>query len=76
VIQVQDADQMRTWVAQAFAENSEAVQDALHNRKKAKAAAGFLTGQVMRISQGQAAPNLVGKLIAEKLREMKQQLET
>lgn len=67
LLQVQDEGSMLAWVEQAFAENAQAVQDALSNPKKAKAAPGFLTGQVMRISGGQADPKVVGALIRRKL---------
>jgi aspartyl-tRNA(Asn)/glutamyl-tRNA(Gln) amidotransferase subunit B len=72
LVQVQDEGQMQTWVAQAFTENAAAVQDALTNPKKAKAAPGFLTGKVMQISGGKADPKAVGRLIAERLEAMKQ----
>ncbi len=71
LIQVQDESACQAWVEQAFAENEQAVRDALNNPKKAKAAPGFLAGQVMRISKGQADPRLVGRLITEKLAALK-----
>lgn len=71
LIQVQDEGQMAAWVEQAFADNAAAVQDALSNPKKAKAAPGFITGQVMRISGGKADPKIVGKLIRERLEKLK-----
>ncbi len=67
LIQVQDADATSAWVDQAFAANEQAVRDALVNPKKMQAAAGFLRGQVMKTSGGKADPNLVGKLIEERL---------
>ncbi|UCG16309.1 MAG: Asp-tRNA(Asn)/Glu-tRNA(Gln) amidotransferase subunit GatB [Phycisphaerales bacterium] len=70
LVQVQDTGQTAAWVDDAFAANEKAVADALQNPKKAKAAAGFLRGQVMRISGGKADPKLVGKLITEKLERM------
>jgi aspartyl-tRNA(Asn)/glutamyl-tRNA(Gln) amidotransferase subunit B len=70
LLQVRDETAMQTWVEEAFAQNAQAVQDALSNPKKAKAALGFLTGQVMRISGGKADPNVVRRLIAEKLNEL------
>ncbi len=67
LIQVRDASRMQAWVDAAFAANGAAVQDALANPKKQKQARGFLTGQVMKLSQGQADPTLVGRLIEQKL---------
>ncbi len=58
---------VRVWIDEAFAANPKAVEDAIENPKKAKASAGFLRGQVMKLSGGQADPKLVGKLIEEKL---------
>jgi len=67
LIQVQDADATGAWIDQAFAANESAVQDAIGNPKKAKAALGFLRGQVMKISGGKADPALAGRLIEERL---------
>jgi aspartyl-tRNA(Asn)/glutamyl-tRNA(Gln) amidotransferase subunit B len=68
--QVQDAGRMQAWVDEAFAANEQAVRDALTNPKKAKAAPGFLQGQVMKISKGQADPKIVRDLIQKKLNEL------
>lgn len=70
LIVVQDVGQTEAWVDQAFADNEQAVNDAAGNPKKAAKAAGFLRGQVMRISQGQADPKLVGELIQTRLDEL------
>ncbi|MBI4718369.1 MAG: Asp-tRNA(Asn)/Glu-tRNA(Gln) amidotransferase subunit GatB [Planctomycetes bacterium] len=67
LIQVQDQAATARWVEQAFAENAQAVRDAMENPKKAKAAAGFLRGQVMKLSGGKADPKLVGDLIEKRL---------
>ena len=70
LVQVRDETQMQAWVDQAFAANQKAVTDALDNPKKQKQARGFLTGQVMKVSGGQADPKIVGQLIGKKLAEM------
>jgi aspartyl-tRNA(Asn)/glutamyl-tRNA(Gln) amidotransferase subunit B len=67
LLQIQDTDAMASWVDQAFAANQKAVRDALGNPKKARAAAGFLRGQVMNISGGKADPKLVGEMIQQRL---------
>jgi aspartyl-tRNA(Asn)/glutamyl-tRNA(Gln) amidotransferase subunit B len=67
LVQVQDVGATEAWVRQAFDENAQAVQDAVANPKKTKAAAGFLCGQVMKISGGKADPKLVGELIERRL---------
>ncbi len=69
LVQVKDSAASAAWVAQAFAQNEQAVSDALANPRKAKAAAGFLRGQVMKLSGGQADPALVGRLIEEQLEQ-------
>ena len=70
LLQVRDKGQMREWVEQAFAANEKAVRDAIDNPKRQKKAKGFLTGQVMQISGGQADPKMVSDLIDRKLAEL------
>ncbi|MBN1490505.1 MAG: Asp-tRNA(Asn)/Glu-tRNA(Gln) amidotransferase subunit GatB [Phycisphaerae bacterium] len=70
LIQVKDVGQMQVWVDEAFAANAKAVQDAVSNPKKQQRARGFLTGQVMKLSAGQADPKIVGELIDKKLAEL------
>jgi len=69
LLQSRDTDQIAAWVDQALAANAQAVQDAIANPKKIKAARGFLTGQVMKLSGGKADPKIVGELIEKKLAE-------
>lgn len=70
LVQIQDAGATEAWVAKALEENAGAVKDAVGNPKKAKAAAGFLRGQVMKLSGGKADPRLVGELIDKRLSEL------
>lgn len=70
LLQVRDEGTTLAWVEEAFTRNESAVQDAMNNPKKAKAAAGFLRGQVMKLSGGQADPKLVGELIERRLAEL------
>ena len=67
---VVDTDQTAVWVDEAFKANDKAVQDAVSNPKKRKAAAGFLRGQVMKVSGGKADPKLVGELIERRLADL------
>lgn len=62
--QVSDTAALERLVEQAIAENPKSVADF---RAGKKAAAGFFVGQVMKLSKGKADPQLVGKLVAEKL---------
>jgi aspartyl-tRNA(Asn)/glutamyl-tRNA(Gln) amidotransferase subunit B len=73
LIQVQDAAATDAWVDQVISANEQAVRDALTNPKKAKAAVGFLRGQVMRLSGGKADPKLAGELIEQRLSLLKTQ---
>ncbi len=67
LMQIKDTEATQAWVQQAMDNNEKAVQDAISNPKKAKAALGFLRGQVMKISAGRADPKLAGELIEKHL---------
>jgi len=67
LVQVQDVGASEAWVEETFAANQKAVNDAMKSPKKMKAAAGFLRGQVMRLSGGKADPKLIGELIQKRL---------
>lgn len=69
LVQVTDSDTTEAWVDQVFADNTQAVQDAVSNPKKAKAAAGFLRGQAMKLSAGKADPKKIQELIDRRLAE-------
>ena len=62
--QVSDSGALEALVDQALAENPKSVAD-FRNGKTA--ALKFLMGQVMRLSRGKANPQMVNKLISEKL---------
>ncbi len=64
--QVSDVSALETFIAQALADNPKSVEDF---RAGKKAAAGFLVGQVMKLSRGKADPKQVGRLVAERLTE-------
>lgn len=67
LLQSRNEDQIAGWVRAALDANPQAVADARSNPKKRQAARGFLTGQVMKLSGGQADPKIVGRLIDEQL---------
>ena len=67
LIQKSDAGEIEALVDAVLAENAEAVEDARTNPKKAKKAMGFLTGQVIKKSKGQANPKVVSQLLNKKL---------
>lgn len=62
--QVSDTAALEAFIAEVFAQNAKSVADYQAGKK---AAAGFLVGQVMKLSKGKADPKLVGKLVAQKL---------
>jgi aspartyl-tRNA(Asn)/glutamyl-tRNA(Gln) amidotransferase subunit B len=63
-IQVSDEGAINQIVAQVLAENPKAAEDVKNGEVKA---IGFLTGQVMKQSQGKANPALAQKLIKQQL---------
>ncbi len=70
LVKIQDVAQMAAWVDQAIEDNPRATETIRTNPKKAKATEGFLSGQVMKLSKGQADPKLASELIRERLREL------
>lgn len=67
LLQKSDSGEIEPLVDQVVAENAQAVQDARDNPKKAKKAIGFLMGQVIRKSNGQANPIIVSEILTRKL---------
>jgi len=67
LIQKSDAGELEAIVDQVIADNPKAVEDVIGGGKKSKKARGFLLGQVMQKSKGQANPNVVSEILAKKL---------
>jgi len=65
--QVSDTGELEGIVLGVLRDNPEAVADLRAGKKKAQ---GFLMGQVMRATRGQANPQVVARLIGEKLGEV------
>ena len=65
--QVSDSGEIDRFIVEVFSANEKSVNDYLAGKK---AAAGFLVGQVMKLSKGKADPKLVNSMIARKLAEM------
>ncbi|MHC4950517.1 MAG: Asp-tRNA(Asn)/Glu-tRNA(Gln) amidotransferase subunit GatB, partial [Planctomycetota bacterium] len=65
--QKSDAGEIESLIDAVLAENAKAVEDAKSNPKKAKKAMGFLMGQVMQKSKGQANPKIVSQILSQKL---------
>ena len=66
--QISDADAIESAVRAALAANPRAVADFLGGKESA---AKFLVGQVMKLTRGQAKPDLVNQLVAGELEKMK-----
>ena len=66
--QISDSSAVKTVVADAIAANPKAVADYLGGKDTATR---FLIGQVMKITRGQANPELVNQLVREGLEELK-----
>ena len=64
LLQVSDEGAIAEIVAQVLADNSKAAEDVKNGEMKA---IGFITGQVMKLSQGKANPALAQQLIKKQL---------
>ncbi|MBN1817340.1 MAG: Asp-tRNA(Asn)/Glu-tRNA(Gln) amidotransferase subunit GatB [Sedimentisphaerales bacterium] len=67
LIQKSDTGQIEALVDEVIAANPQAVQDWRSGGKKSKKARGFLLGQVMQKSKGQANPQIVNQIFDKKL---------
>jgi aspartyl-tRNA(Asn)/glutamyl-tRNA(Gln) amidotransferase subunit B len=67
LVQKSDAGELEAVVEQVLAENPNAVEDVTSGGKKSKKARGFLLGQVMQKTKGQANPKVVSEILAGKL---------
>jgi len=67
LVQKSDAGEIEALVDAVIAENEKAVADVKEGGKKSKKSMGFLMGQVMQKSKGQANPKVVSQLLAQKL---------
>jgi aspartyl-tRNA(Asn)/glutamyl-tRNA(Gln) amidotransferase subunit B len=67
LIQKSDVGELEAIVDQVLADNPNAVKDVTSGGKKSKKAQGFLLGQVMQKTQGQANPKIASEILARKL---------
>ncbi len=67
LIQKSDAGELEAIVDEVLTENAKAVEDVKSGGKKSKKARGFLLGQVMQKSKGQANPKVVSEILDKKL---------
>jgi aspartyl-tRNA(Asn)/glutamyl-tRNA(Gln) amidotransferase subunit B len=67
LVQKSDAGELEAVVGQVLAENPKAVEDVTSGGKRSKKARGFLLGQVMQKTKGQANPKVVSEILGKKL---------
>ena len=67
LLQKNDAGEIESLVDEVIAANEKAVADIKEGGKKSKKAIGFLMGQVMQKSKGQANPKVVSEILNKKL---------
>ncbi len=71
LLQTSDTGQIEAFIEQVIAANAQAVQDVVNDSKKAKKAMGFLMGQALLKSGGQANPRVVSEILGRKLDKLK-----
>jgi aspartyl-tRNA(Asn)/glutamyl-tRNA(Gln) amidotransferase subunit B len=67
LVQKSDAGELEAIVDKVLTENPQAVEDVKTQSKKAKKAMGFLLGQVIQKTKGQANPKVVSEILNKKL---------
>jgi len=67
LIQKSDAGELEKIVEQVLSDNAAAVEDVKSGGKKSSKARGFLLGQVMQKTKGQANPKVVSEILVRKL---------
>ncbi|GIO22821.1 Asp-tRNA(Asn)/Glu-tRNA(Gln) amidotransferase subunit GatB [Oceanobacillus sp. J11TS1] len=64
LVQISDPDQLKQIVNEILDQNEQSIIDFKDGKKKAK---GYLVGQIMKATKGQANPPLVNQILAEEL---------
>jgi len=67
LLQKSDAGELESIVEKVLAENPKAADDAKSGGKRSKKAHGFLLGQVMQKTKGQANPKIASQILTKKL---------
>lgn len=68
--QISDQDALLDIILKVMEDNPQSVEDYLSGKKKAM---GYLVGQTMRATKGKANPQMVNKILKEKLDELKKE---
>lgn len=66
MIQISDPEQLLAFVTEALDNNEQSIIDFKEGKNRA---VGFLVGQVMKLSKGQANPQLVNKILMEEIQK-------
>ena len=64
LVQVSDSGQLLAWVNEALDNNQKSIEDYKNGRDRA---IGFLVGQIMKASKGQANPQMINKMLLEEI---------
>lgn len=64
LVQVSDANQLSAWVTEALDNNPQSIEDYKNGKDRA---IGFLVGQIMKASKGQANPQMINKMLLEEI---------
>jgi aspartyl-tRNA(Asn)/glutamyl-tRNA(Gln) amidotransferase subunit B len=64
LVQISDEGALRTAVEEALNNNPQSIEDFKAGKQKA---IGFLVGQIMKATKGQANPQLVNKILVEEI---------
>lgn len=64
LVQISDESQLKEIISKVLDENEQSVTDYKNGKKKA---VGFLVGQVMKVTKGQANPPMVNKILLEEI---------
>ena len=64
LVQVSDSGQLLAWVNEALNNNPKSIEDYKNGRDRA---IGFLVGQIMKASKGQANPQMINKMLLEEI---------
>ena len=64
LVQVSDSGQLLAWVNEALDNNPKSIEDYKNGRDRA---IGFLVGQIMKASKGQANPQMINRMLLEEI---------
>lgn len=64
LVQVSDSSQLLSWVNEVLDNNEQSIIDFKNGKDRA---IGFLVGQIMKISKGQANPQMINKMLLEEI---------